>query len=59
MTITSSQVFHSLKKAQEIAAAMNASEDDWSYIVIDCKNGFGRIDVIDEDSEVVFSGFSL
>jgi len=50
--------FHSLAKAHEVAAAMQAGDEDlWTYRVTDCKNGLGRIDVYDEDDEIVVSGF--
>lgn len=47
-----------LDKAIDAAKKLNES-DDWRYEVIDCKNGFGRIDVFDEDNEIVISGFIL
>ena len=50
--------FHNLAKAHKVAAAMQAGDEDyWSYRVSDCGNGLGRIDVYDEDDEIVVSGF--
>ncbi|MES0445048.1 MAG: hypothetical protein ABUJ92_00745 [Desulfobacterales bacterium] len=47
-----------IDKANEVAAELNADvDDDWNYLVIDCNNGYGRIDVYDEDEELVFKGF--
>jgi len=49
---------YSLDKANEIAKEMNET-DDWTYQVIDCKNGLGRIDVFDEENELVIQGFII
>ena len=49
---------YSLDNAKEIAKEMNAS-DDWTYRVVDCENGLGRIDVFDEDNELVVRGFII
>lgn len=57
MTIATVTGFYKLEKANELADEMNSYEDDWTYKVFDCLNGYGRIDVIDECGEVVVSGF--
>lgn len=49
---------YSLDKAYAVAKEMNES-DDWTYQVIDCKNGLGRIDVFDEENELVIQGFII
>lgn len=50
--------FYSLEKAKAIVSAVSA-DDDWTYTVVDCKNGYGRIDAYDEDGELVVKGFML
>jgi len=57
--ITAKTGFYNLSKANEIADYMNKSDLDWTYNVIDCENGLGRIDIYDEDSELVIEGFIL
>lgn len=49
---------YSLEKANSIAQELNGS-DDWKYQVVDCKNGLGRIDVFDEENELVVQGFII
>lgn len=49
---------YSLEKANSIAQELNGS-DDWTYQVVDCKNGLGRIDVFDEENELVVQGFII
>ena len=49
-----------INKAKLAATELNKNDDDgWKYVVIDCKNGFGRIDVFDEQDELIISGFIL
>lgn len=55
-TIHATTGSYNIEKAHEVADAMNAN-DDWTYTVIDHKNGLGRIDVYDEDGELVVKGF--
>lgn len=60
MLIRAKQAFYTLEKANKYAAALTAADEDgWTYKVIDCKNGLGRIDVYDEDGELVFKGMSV
>lgn len=60
MQIKSAQVFYPLEKAGKIAKEANRiDEDGWSYEVVDCKNGLGRIDVYDEEGELVWEGFGF
>ena len=47
-----------LQKAIKIAEELN-NTDDWKYVVIDCKNGLGKIDVYDEDNQIVVEGFII
>jgi hypothetical protein len=48
------KIFRSLDKAQELAADLNAEEEDgWTYEVVDCKNGLGYIQVYDEDKNLM------
>lgn len=56
-TIKNSTGFLPLAKARLVAEALQASDPEWQYKVIDCQNGFGRIDIFDEDGELVESGF--
>ena len=56
-TIKTATGFHNIEKAKDLADKMNSYDDDWTYELFDCGNGLGRIDVIDEDGEVVISGF--
>lgn len=58
-TIEAATGFYNIEKAKSLANEMNSYEDDWSYVVEDCGNGLGRIDIIDEDGEVVVSGFMI
>jgi len=58
-TIESRTGFYQLAKAESIASELNGYDDDWTYTVTDCENGYGRIDVIDEDGEIVIKGFML
>lgn len=51
---------YSLDKANTIAEQLREGEEDgWTYRVVDCQNGFGRIDVYDEDDNLVKQGFML
>ncbi len=50
--------FYEYKKALDFVKAVD-EEDDWTYVVVDCKNGWSRIDVYDEDNELVVKGFVL
>ena len=50
--------FYNLAKAESVAKEMNAT-DDWTYKVVDCENGLGRIDVYDEDGELAVEGFLI
>lgn len=51
--------FLPIERARELAAQMRLSDmdDDWTYEVHDCGNGFGRVDVKDEDGECIIKGF--
>jgi hypothetical protein len=52
--------YHQLEKAHQVAAQLRAGEEDgWIYTVVDCKNGLGRIDIHDEEGELVTRGFRL
>jgi hypothetical protein len=43
-----------LEKAREIAAQLQAGEEDgWTYEVVDCNNGLGRIDIRNEEGELI------
>jgi hypothetical protein len=48
---------YNIEKARLVAQEMAASDLDWTYKVVDCNNGFGRIDIYDEDNELVVKGF--
>ena len=51
---------YNLDKALKVCAELNSCvDDDWKYTVVDCKNGWGRIDVYDEDGELVEKGFLI
>ncbi len=50
--------FYEYEKAVEFVKGVDA-EDDWTYVVVDCKNGLGRIDAYDEDGELIVKGFIL
>ncbi len=56
-TIKAATGFYELAKAHEVAAGVAEHDEDWTYEVVDCKNGYGRIDVYDEDGELVVAGF--
>lgn len=56
-TIKSSTGFLPLDKAKTVAKELQDSDPDWAYNVVDCKNGLGRIDIYDEEGELVVSGF--
>ncbi|NJM67877.1 MAG: hypothetical protein HC851_20510 [Acaryochloris sp. RU_4_1] len=48
---------YKLEKAHQVAAELQAGEEDgWAYEIVDCKNGLGRIDIYDEERELVCSG---
>ena len=49
--------FYQYDKAVKIAAELQAADEDWTYKAVDCTNGLGRIDVIDEDGVVIEEGF--
>ena len=54
--------FYEKAKAEEIAAIMNANEEDgWTYEVVDPGNDRGLVKIVlkDEEGEVVVDGFSL
>lgn len=57
-TIRTATGFYDYKKALEFVASVDP-DDDWNYVVVDCKNGLGRIDVYDEDNELIVKGFIL
>ena len=57
-TINATTGFYSLEKAKAIVATV-ADDDDWTYVVVDCENGYGRIDAYDEHGEIVVQGFML
>ena len=46
-----------LEEARRIAAETGKHDPDWTYDVVDCRNGLGRIDIYDEDGELVFKGY--
>lgn len=50
---------YNLSKAIDIAKQMQDSDPDFKYVVEDCKNGLGRIDVYDEENELVQQGFII
>lgn len=50
--------FYEYAKAVEFVNTVDG-DDDWTYVVVDCKNGLGRIDVYDEDNDLVVKGFIL
>ena len=56
-TINFATGWYTLSKAISVAAEMQAGDPDWRYEVVDCKNGFGRIDVYDESGLLVEQGF--
>jgi len=59
-TINTGTGFYNLDKAIQIANEMNENPwDDWEYKVVDCNNGYGRIDVYDEDGELAEQGFMV
>jgi len=43
------------EKAEQIAAELRVSDEDWSYVVKHCPNGtgFSFIEIYDEDGEFV------
>lgn len=46
-----------LGKAIADAEQLNAGCDDgWEFVVVDCGDGLARIDVYDEDHELVVAG---
>ena len=49
--------FYNYDKAVKVAKELSDNDEDWTYEVVDCKNGLGRIDVYDEDGELVVAGF--
>jgi len=51
--------FYPIAKAIKIAEGVQQFDDDWTYKVVDCKNGLGRIDVYDEDGGLVVKGFTV
>ena len=59
MIITTATGCYNLEKAYKVAAEVQAGDEDWTYKVVDCKNGLGRIDVYDEDDEIVIKGFLI
>ena len=50
--------FYEYEKAVELVKSVDEN-DDWTYIVVDCKNGLGRIDAYDEDNELIIKGFII
>lgn len=49
---------YSLDKAKRIAEGLQKGDlCGWSYRVHDCNNGMGRIDVYDEENQLVEKGF--
>ena len=42
-TINIGTGFYEYEKAVELVKSVDEN-DDWTYIVVDCKNGLGRID---------------
>jgi len=60
-TISHATGLYSLEKAKKIANELNSSpDDDWSYKVTETANGkYGRIDVYDEEGELVEKGFLI
>lgn len=46
-----------IEKAYTAANELQIGDPDWKYKVVDCNNGKGRIDVFDEDGEIVVRGF--
>lgn len=49
-----------LEKANEVAKEMQDTEGcGWTYSVVDLNNGKGRIDVYDQDNELIAKGFFL
>ena len=57
-TIRTATGFYEYEKALDFVKNVDA-DDDWTYVVVDCKNGLGRIDVYDEDGELIAEGFVL
>jgi len=48
------QVFHPIEKAEEIAKANAATEEEgWAYEVVDLKNGWARVKITDDRGVVV------
>ena len=60
LLLNSPQTFYPVAKAHGFAAVMNAQDDDdWTYSVVEGDNGMGRINVYDEDGELVFKGMTV
>ncbi len=58
-TIAGPTGFYNLAKAIAVTKEMQEADPDWEYRVVDCMNGLGRIDVFDEDGELIEQGFLL
>lgn len=56
-TIESNTGVLPLIKALAAAQVLQMGDPDWTYKAVDCGNGLGRIDVYDEENELVISGF--
>lgn len=48
-----------LDKAVSMAAELQSGDEDFTYTVEDCKNGYGRIDVYDEEGILLHKGFVI
>lgn len=59
-TIESATGLYSLEKARSLAEGLQAADcEGWSYRVVDALNGLGRIDVYDEEGQLVIKGMLL
>ena len=57
--IKSIQKLYSHNKAEKIAEEMKVADPDWSYIVIKTNEKYARIEVKDEDGEIIETHFSI
>lgn len=53
LLIQNNTTFYELAAAEKLAAKMSVNDDDWTYTVIDLKNGLAKIEIRDENGEFV------
>lgn len=59
MIFSERMVFYTLEKAQRCAAILQADDLFWTYKVHDGINGMARIDLYDEDGELIHKGMPI